>query len=128
MALPKRTIRSWPLVPEALCVKCHHEYATENPQCIATAAYFHTAITGMDQAWKAFSATAEELAMKGLDVDPIHDKLNELADALKQARSHIHSFSSNSFVRVAAPGEKAIQSISVLVTGAKEEYGSANSD
>ena len=60
--------------------------------------------------------------MKGLDVDPIHDKLNELADSLKQARSHIHSFSKNSFDRVAAPGEKAVESLSRLVAAAKAEY------
>jgi hypothetical protein len=76
----------------------------------------------MDQALTAFSVTAEELARKGLDIDPIHDKLNELADTLKQARSHIHSFSSNSFARVAAPGEKAVQSMSALVGQAKAEY------
>ncbi len=105
--------------PEALCTKCHQEYAKDNPDCIATAAYFHA---WMDQAWTAFSVTAEELARKGLDIDPIHDKLNELADTLKQARSHIHSFSSNSFARVAAPGEKAVQSMSALVGQAKAEY------
>jgi hypothetical protein len=76
----------------------------------------------MDQAWNNFGLIAEELASKGLDVDPIHDKLNELADALKQARSHIHSFSSNGFARVTAPGENAVQSISTFVAAAKREY------
>jgi len=65
--------------------------------------------------------TAEQLAMEGLDVDPIHDKLNELGDSLKQARSHVHSFNKNGFERVAAPGEKAVQSISRLVEEAKAE-------
>jgi len=55
-------------------------------------------------------------------VDTIHDKLNELADTLKQARSHIHAFSKTSFDRVAAPGDKAVQSISTLVVEAKTEY------
>ena len=79
--------------PGALCTKCHQEYAKDHPECIATAAFFYTSITQMDQAWNDFGVTAEQLAMKGLDVDPIRDKLNELADSLKQARSHIHSFS-----------------------------------
>ena len=76
----------------------------------------------MEQAWNGFGVTAEQLAARGLDVDPIHDKLNELADSLKQARSHIHSFSKNGFQGVAAPGEKAVQSISLLVDEAKSEY------
>ena len=76
----------------------------------------------MDQAWNGFGVTAEQLAMKGLDVDAIHDKLNELADSLKQARSHIHAFSKNGFERVAAPGEKAVLSIASLVQEAKAEY------
>jgi len=107
---------------EALCNKCHLEYAKDNPECSPTAAYFYASITGMDQALNDFGVTAEQLAMKGLDVDPIHDRLNELADALKQSRSHIHSFSKNSFDRVAAPGGKAVQSISMLVKEAKREY------
>jgi hypothetical protein len=57
-----------------------------------------------------------------LDVEPIHDKLNELADTVKQARSHIHSFSKNSFDQVAAPGNKAVQEISALVDNANSEY------
>jgi predicted CXXCH cytochrome family protein len=108
--------------PEALCSKCHREYAANNPECRAASAYFYDAITRMDQAWASFNITTEQLAAKGLDVDPLHDKLNELADALKQARSHIHSFSSNGFARVAAPGENAMQSISALVATAKSEH------
>jgi predicted CXXCH cytochrome family protein len=108
--------------PQALCNKCHAEYAKDHPECSQTAAYFYSTITNMDQAWNAFGVTAEQLAVKGLDVDPIHDKLNELADSLKQSRSHIHSFSRNNFDQVAAPGEKAIQNISGLVAAAKKEY------
>lgn len=108
--------------PGALCTKCHQEFAKDKPECRATATYFYTSLTQMDQAWNGFGVTAEQLAMKGLDVDSIHDRLNELADSLKQARSHIHSFDKNGFERVAAPGEKAVQSISELVVEAKAEY------
>ena len=76
----------------------------------------------MDQTWNRFGVIAEQLATNGLDVDPIHDKLNELADSVKQARSHIHSFSKNGFQQVAAPGEKAAQSISQLVEEARKEF------
>jgi predicted CXXCH cytochrome family protein len=108
--------------PEALCTKCHQQYAKDHPECSATAAYIYTSITNMAQSWNAFGATAEQLAMKGLDVDPIHDKLNELADSLKQSRSHIHSFSKNGFERVAGPGKQAVQNISQLVEEARKEY------
>ena len=108
--------------PGALCTKCHQEFAKDHPECRATATYFYTSITQMDQAWNKFGVTAEQLAMRGLDVDPIHDKLNELADSLKQARSQIHSFSKNGFQRVAAPGEKAVLDISTLVEESKTEY------
>jgi predicted CXXCH cytochrome family protein len=108
--------------PEALCTKCHQQYAKDHPECSTTTAYFFESITHIDQAWNAYGRTAEQLAMQGLDVDPIHEKLNELADALKQARSHIHSFNKNSFERVATPGLKAVQSISTLVEAANKEY------
>lgn len=108
--------------PEALCTKCHQEFAKDKPECSATAAYFYASITAMGQARMRLSATAEHLAMKGLDVDPIYERLNELSDSLKQARSHIHSFSKTDFEHVAAPGEKAIQSIFRLVEEAQAEY------
>jgi hypothetical protein len=76
----------------------------------------------MDQARNDFGVIAEQFAMRGLDVDPIHDKLNELADTLKQARSQIHSFSKNGFQQVADPGQKAVQDISRLVEESKKEY------
>jgi hypothetical protein len=104
------------------CYKCHDQYAKDNPECSPSAAYFYTSITEMDRAWHRFTATAEHLAMKGLDVDPIHDKLNELADTVKQARSYIHSFSKPAFQRVVAPGGQAVQNISRLIDDAQAKY------
>lgn len=108
--------------PRSLCVECHQQYAKDNPACTATAEYFYASITHMNEGWNRFGAAAEHLAIRGLDVEPIHDKLNELADTVKQARSHIHSFSKNSFDQVAAPGNKAVQEISALVDNANSEY------
>jgi len=108
--------------PASPCYKCHDEYAKDNPDCSPSAAYFYTSITQMDRAWHRFSETAEQLAMRGLDVDPIHDKLNDLADNVKQARSYIHSFSKPVFQRVTAPGEQTVQTISKLVDDAKSKY------
>ncbi|MCI0744328.1 MAG: cytochrome c3 family protein [Verrucomicrobia subdivision 3 bacterium] len=109
---------------DSMCVDCHQQYAKNNPECNATAEYFHATIARMDEAWSQFGVVAEQLAMRGLDVDPIHDKLNELADTIKQARAHIHSFSRNNFDQVVAPGNKAVESISALTDGAKTEYRS----
>jgi len=108
--------------PRSLCTECHQQYAKDNPECTATADYFYASITHLDESWNRFGVIAEQLAMKGLDVDPIHDKLNELADTVKQARAHVHSFSKNSFDQVAAPGNQAMQSISTLVDDAKSEF------
>ena len=107
---------------ENLWNKCHNQNAKNNPDCNATAAYFFASITRMDRALTDFGVTAEQLAMKGLDVDPIHEKLSELADSLKQSRSYIHSFSKNTFDQAASPGDKAIQSLIGLIEDAKREY------
>ena len=108
--------------PDSLCTRCHNEFAKEKPECNGTAAFFYSSITNLDRSWSAIGATVEQLAAKGLDVDPMHDQLNELADSLKQARTHIHSFNKVSFQRVADPGEKAIQTVSSLIQDARREY------
>lgn len=108
--------------PGALCTQCHQEFAKDHPECSATATFFYSTLTNLDQAGIRFGVMAERFAMKGLDVDPIHDQLNELADSVKQARSHIHTFNSNSFLRISAPGEKAVQTTSRLVEEARAEY------
>ena len=95
-----------------------------NPECEATAEYFHKTITQMSEARNKFTAVAEKLAAKGLDVEPISNQLNELAmTALKKSRSHVHSFSRNSFQQVATPGEEAVQAgRQVSRNKAREEY------
>jgi len=108
--------------PRSLCVECHAQYAKENPECSASAEHFYATITRLDQDWNRYNASAEQLAAKGLDVDPIHDQLGELADTIKQARAHVHAFSRNSFDQVADPGNKAADTISTLVSEARSEY------
>ena len=108
--------------PASLCTECHQQYSKDNPECNTTAAYFYQTITNLDLTVRSYQATAEELAMKGLDVDPIHNELNDLADHLKKARSYIHSFDRNSFQQIAAPGEKAVQAIVNLSAEARAEY------
>jgi Cytochrome c3 len=108
--------------PGSLCGDCHRQYAKENPNCIATADYFHQTITRIDEARIQFGAVSEKLAAKGLDIEPISNQLTELTDALKKSRTYVHSFSRDTFQRVAMPGEEAVQKTSALVDKAREEY------
>jgi predicted CXXCH cytochrome family protein len=108
--------------PGALCGDCHRQFAKENPECIPTADYFRETITRMDEARGNFIAVSEKLAAKGLDVDPINNQLNELNDTLKKSRTHVHSFSRNTFQQVAQPGEEAVQKTDGLIATARQEY------
>ena len=118
----RHTIRCWRPARGSLCSDCHREYAKDNPDCIATADYFHQTITQMDQARNKLSAVSEKLAAKGLDVEPINNQLTEITDALKKSRTYVHSFSRNTFQQVALPGEEAVKKPDVLVSKAREEY------
>jgi predicted CXXCH cytochrome family protein len=108
--------------PHALCNDCHNQFANGNPECNATAQFFHTTITHMDQARTKFAAISEKLAARGLDVEPINNELTDLADNLKKSRTYVHSFSRNTFQQVAQPGEDGIQRMTTLVDKARAEY------
>jgi hypothetical protein len=108
--------------PGGLCGDCHRQYAKDHPQCILTADYFRQTITRMDEARDTFTKVSENLAAKGLDVEPIDNQLTELSDALKKSRTYVHSFSRNTFEQVAAPGEEAVQKTESLVGKARSEY------
>ncbi|HZR06766.1 MAG TPA: hypothetical protein VFA61_13145 [Candidatus Udaeobacter sp.] len=108
--------------PGQLCGDCHRQYATDNPECIKTADYFHETITRMEQARTGFITVSEKLAAKGLDVEPISNELTELGDTLKKSRTYVHSFSRSTFQQVALPGEQAVQRTDALVKKAREEY------
>lgn len=105
-----------------LCGDCHRQYAKNNPNCIATADYFRQTITRLDEARNNLGAISEKLAAKGLDVEPISNQLTDLTDGLKKSRTHIHSFSRDTFQQVALPAEQAIQNTDALVKKAREEY------
>jgi len=76
----------------------------------------------MDQARTHLVAVSEKTAAKGLDVDPINGQITELTDALKRSRTHIHSFSRNTFQQAVLPGEAAIKQADLLVESARREY------
>jgi predicted CXXCH cytochrome family protein len=106
----------------SLCGDCHREYAKDNPNCIATADYFHQTITQMDEARSKLGTISEKLAARGLDVEPINNQLIEITDGLKKSRTYVHSFSRDTFQQVALPGEEAVKKSDVLVSKAREEY------
>ncbi len=122
MPSSRQTIRCWRQHRAALCGDCHRQYAKDNPNCIATADYFHKTITQMDDARNKFGEISEKLAAKGLDVEPISNQLTELTDNLKKSRTYVHSFSRDTFQQVALPGEEAVQRTGALVDKAREEY------
>jgi hypothetical protein len=107
--------------PGGLCSDCHRQFSN-NPDCEATAEYFHQTITRMDQARNNFIAVSDKLAAKGLDVDPINNQVTELTDALKKSRTYVHSFSRNTFQQIAQPGEEATKRADALVSEARHEY------
>jgi ElaB/YqjD/DUF883 family membrane-anchored ribosome-binding protein len=57
-------------------------------------------------------------------VEPISNQLTELTDGLKKSRTHIHSFSRDTFQQVALPAEQAVQNTDALLKKAREEYNS----
>jgi predicted CXXCH cytochrome family protein len=105
-----------------LCGDCHRDFSKDNPDCIATADYFHQTISQIDGAKEKFQASAEKLASKGLDVEQINNQLTEITDGLRKSRTHIHSFSRDTFQQVAAPALQAAQNTEALVVKAREEY------
>jgi len=105
----------------ALCTDCHRQFGN-NPECEATADYFHKTITKMDQARGEFIAVSEKLAAKGLDVEPIEAQVTELTDTLKKSRTYVHSFSRKPFEQVVLPGEEAIKKTNQLVESARQEH------
>jgi predicted CXXCH cytochrome family protein len=105
-----------------LCGDCHREFSKDNPDCIATAEHFHKTITEIEGAREKAAANAEKLAAKGLDVEQINNQLTEMTDGLRKSRTHIHSFSRDTFQQVAAPAIQAAQNTEGLVAKARGEY------
>ena len=108
--------------PGSLCGDCHRQYAKDNPDCIMTADYFRKTIASLDEARSRLTVDAENLAAKGLDVEPINNQLTELTDTLKRSRTYIHSFSRNTFQQTTKPGEEAARRVGDLVEKGRSEY------
>jgi len=105
-----------------LCVDCHEEHARDNPDCEATAEYFHSQLTGFSRAHEEFEHTIEKIARRGLDVEPIELALDSLADGLKQSRSAIHAFDRSQFDTTAAPARESIDQMRKLVDQTEADF------
>jgi predicted CXXCH cytochrome family protein len=106
----------------ALCYECHREHAKDNPECERTAKYFHTSITALAHGTHLLGEQIEDLAERGLDVDPLTAKVEELGDILKQTRSRIHSFDRSEMEGIEARGQEALGAGAALVDEAEAEY------
>ncbi len=107
--------------PESVCTGCHAEHAKDNPKCNETADYFHLTITEMDHLLEEREGIIEGLAERGLDVEPIEEKLAAAQDALKTSRSYIHAFNRSEFDQAATPGLAALDDTDRLVAEAEDE-------
>jgi hypothetical protein len=109
--------------PNSICENCHRQHATQNPECSATAAYFHEELVRLSSSHTAISEQVEDLARLGLDVAPMHDELTKLLDGLRQTRSYVHAFDRSEFSKVAGEGEASLTRLATLETEAKAELG-----
>jgi len=106
----------------SLCRDCHDEYSKDNPACIATAEFFHQAITSLALGRVRMEGEAEEFARQGLDVEPLQDGLGQLDDLLRQLRSQIHTFDPDRFMEVSEPAEKVLATLDTDAAQARREY------
>jgi hypothetical protein len=108
--------------PGGLCVDCHEKNARDNPECEATADYFHEQLQGFTRARDEFEHKAEKIARRGLDVEPIEVTLITLSDSIKQTRSSIHAFDRSQFDDSAAPARESIEQMKKLVEESKADF------
>jgi hypothetical protein len=107
---------------ESLCADCHAQWAQDNPECEATAAYFHESLTGLAASHGALSLARDDLAERGLDVEPIEVAFDNLTDALSKSRSYIHTFDRSDFDQALEPGRTAVEVARVAIADAHVEY------
>jgi predicted CXXCH cytochrome family protein len=107
-----------------MCYDCHAVYSTQNPECQATATYFHGTITHLAESRHELEEQVEVLAAKGLDVDGLTENLSSLEDALRSSRSRIHSFDRSDFDQAAQPGIETVHVAESIIAGAEREHRS----
>ena len=105
----------------SMCESCHDEHARENPECNATAAYFHAELTGLSASYEHYAEETEHVARRGLDTEALQVELTNLFDSLKLARSYIHAFERSEFAQAVAPGHAGIAAVDELLRAGEEE-------
>ncbi|HKA87019.1 MAG TPA: cytochrome b N-terminal domain-containing protein [Haliangiales bacterium] len=107
---------------ERLCHACHAKDAPDNKECDATASHFHATLGELAGSMTAYTVEGEELAKKGLDVEPLTNVLGELEESLVKAREGIHSFDKDTFDRLADPARAAAKKSQELIDASRKEY------
>lgn len=107
--------------PGSMCASCHEEHARDNPNCSATASFFHDQITALVASHDWLESQSERLVHLGVDAQPILDELDVLADSLRTARTSVHAFERSEFEKAAAPGHEASARGKELLREARSE-------
>jgi len=108
--------------PGGLCVDCHEKNARDNPDCEATAKYFHDQLLGFTHERDEFEHKTEKIARRGLDVEPFEFALASLSDSIKHSRSTIHAFDKSQFDNAAAPARESIEQMEKLAEQSKADF------
>lgn len=106
----------------ALCADCHDEHARDKPACKKGASHFQFSILAMAKATAKYAQVSEELAERGLDVEPLDNERRNLDDVLSLSRSAIHSFNRSDFDEVAREGTTIVSRMRALVDAAEAEF------
>jgi hypothetical protein len=107
--------------PGTVCHDCHVKASGDNQKCDKTAATFRATLDGLATGRVAVAGQEEELARKGLDIEPLTRAVGDLDEGLVQARRSIHSFELGAFQQAAAPATEALGK-------AKESIETAHAD
>ena len=108
--------------PGTLCADCHAQHAKDNAACSATAEQFRRALDTLAAGRAEVAPREEEMAERGLDVEPLARAMSELDEALVQARSRVHSFELGTFDQAARPGREALEKARQSITAARSDY------
>jgi Cytochrome c3 len=108
--------------PGTLCADCHALHAKDNPKCGQTAAQFRLALDTLATGRAEVAPREEELAQRGLDVEPLARALSELDESLVQSRARIHSFDAKTFQQAAQPGAEALEKARQSISAARADY------
>jgi len=108
--------------PGTLCHDCHKSYAGNNAACDKTAASFRATLDELAAGRAEVAPREEELAEKGLDVEPLSRAVGELDEALVQTRTRVHSFDPGTFQQAAAPASDALAKARESIAAARGDY------